>query len=78
MNEKPRYSMTIQWSDEDGVYIVSFPEWEAAGHIAHTHGATYEDAVANGRDALDLLIESARAIDTALPVPRTFGERAAV
>ena len=40
MNEHPRYSMTIQWSDEDGMYIVSVPEWEAAGHIAHTHGAT--------------------------------------
>ncbi|HEY8287438.1 MAG TPA: type II toxin-antitoxin system HicB family antitoxin [Chloroflexota bacterium] len=78
MNEKPRYSMTIQWSDEDSVYIVSFPEWEAAGHIAHTHGATYEDAIANGREALDLLIESAPAIGTAMPTPRTFGARAAV
>jgi predicted RNase H-like HicB family nuclease len=78
MNEKPRYSMTIQWSDEDSVYIVSFPEWEAAGHIAHTHGATYEDAIANGREALDLLIESAPAIGTVMPTPRTFGARAAV
>src|SRR5438105_3375636 len=49
--------MTIQWSDEDGLYIVSFPEWEAAGHIAHTHGATYEEAVGNGREGLELLIE---------------------
>ena len=78
MNEHPRYSMTIQWSDEDGVYIVSFPEWEAAGHIAHTHGTTYEEAVGNGREALELLIESAQEIGADLPAPRTFAARQAV
>ena len=50
--------MIIQWSDEDSVYIVSFPEWAAAGHSAHTHGANYEEAVGNGREALELLIEA--------------------
>ena len=78
MNEYPRYSMIIQWSDEDGLYIVSFPEWEAAGHIAHTHGATYEEAVGNGREALELLIESARETGADMPAPRTFAERQAV
>jgi predicted RNase H-like HicB family nuclease len=74
----PHYSMTIQWSDEDGTYIVSFPEWEAAGHIAHTHGATYEEAVSRGREALELLIESAREIGADLPAPHIFSERQAV
>ena len=78
MSEQPHYSMTIQWSEEDGVYIVSFPEWEAAGHVAHTHGATYEEAVAHGREALELLIESAREIGAAMPSPRTFPEHQAV
>ena len=40
----PHYSMVIEWSDEDQLYIVSFPEWAAAGYISHTHGATYEKA----------------------------------
>lgn len=78
MSEHSHYSMTIQWSDEDGVYIVSFPEWETAGHIAHTHGASYEEAVGRGREALELLIESAREIGADLPAPRTFTERQAV
>ncbi|MGH2346413.1 MAG: type II toxin-antitoxin system HicB family antitoxin [Chloroflexota bacterium] len=78
MNEQPYYSMTIQWSEQDSAYIVSFPEWEAAGHIAHTHGATYEEAVTHGREALELLIESARAIGAAMPAPRTFPEHHAV
>lgn len=74
MHAQPHYSMTIQWSEEDGIYVVSFPEWEAAGHIAYTHGATYEEAVGRGREALELLIESARDIGAALPPPRTFRE----
>jgi predicted RNase H-like HicB family nuclease len=72
MTEHPRYSMVIQWSDEDGVYVVSFPEWEAAGHIAHTHGATYEEAVRNGQEALALLIESTEHLGAQLPTPQTF------
>ena len=43
-----RYSMVIEWSDEDTLYIVSFPEWEAEGYISHTHGATYEEAAEAG------------------------------
>jgi predicted RNase H-like HicB family nuclease len=70
--------MTIQWSQEDELYIVSFPEWEAAGHIAHTHGATYEEAVAQGREALELLVESAREVGATIPAPRTFHEHQAV
>lgn len=67
-----KYSMVIEWSDEDEVYIVSFPEWEAAGDIAHTHGSTYEEAAAKGHDLLDFLIESAQEEGEPLPAPRTF------
>jgi antitoxin HicB len=78
MSDEPRYSMTIQWSHDDGVFIVSFPEWEAAGHIVNTHGATYEEAVTRGREALELLVESARAIGAEMPAPNTFAQRQAV
>jgi predicted RNase H-like HicB family nuclease len=78
VNEQPHFSMTIQWSEEDSLYVVSFPEWEAAGHIAHTHGTTYEEAVARGREALELLIESARDIGAPMPPPRTYREHQAV
>jgi antitoxin HicB len=66
------YSMLIEWSDEDKLYIVSFPEWAAAGYISHTHGATYEEAAEAGADLLAFLIESARADGETLPPARTF------
>ncbi len=66
------YSMVIEWSDEDQAYIVSFPEWEAAGNIGHTHGDTYEEAVAKGHDMLDFMKQSAQEDNEPLPEPRTF------
>ena len=36
-----RYSMLIQWSDEDQLYIVEVPELPGC----KTHGKTYEEAV---------------------------------
>ena len=68
-----RYSMTIEWSDEDGLYIVSLPEW---GPFARTHGATYAEAVEMGREALALLILGARHDGSPLPAPRLFGRDA--
>lgn len=67
--QTPHYSMVIQWSDEDSAYIVSFPEW---GDQTHTHGATYEEAVRNGREALDDLVDLWRRQNRALPQPATF------
>jgi predicted RNase H-like HicB family nuclease len=64
--------MVIAWSDDDQAYIVSFPEWEAADNIGHTHGATYEEAAAKGHDMLDFMIESALEEGETLPPPRTF------
>lgn len=68
----PQYSMVIEWSDEDNLYVVSFPEWAAIGYISHTHGTTYEEAAEAGTDLLAFLIESARAEGEALPPVRTF------
>jgi predicted RNase H-like HicB family nuclease len=70
--ETPHYSMVIEWSDEDNVFVVSFPEWEASGNIGHTHGETYEEAVAKGHDMLDFMVQSALEDGETLPPPKTF------
>jgi len=59
------YSILIQWSEEDQAYIASLPEF---GPYALTHGATYEEALKNGQEALDLLMEET----LPLPYPQTF------
>lgn len=50
-----RYSILIQWSDEDQKYVVSLPEF---GPYAHTHGNTYEEALKNAQEVLEPLVET--------------------
>ena len=68
---KIHYTITIQWSEEDQCYVVSLPEW---GEYCHTHGDTYEEALKNAQEVLELLIESALNNNEALPKPNIFGQ----
>ncbi len=64
-----KYSIVIQWSDEDDAYVVSLPEW---GDAIHTHGDTYEEALARGKDLIEGLIEARTQAGEPLPQPRVF------
>jgi predicted RNase H-like HicB family nuclease len=63
-----RYSMLIQWSDEDQCYVVTLPEFGGC----MTHGDTYEEAARHGQEALESLIEADQAQGRALPEPALF------
>ena len=66
------YSMEIHWSDEDQVFLVTLPEFPNC----KTHGATYTEAVKNGEEVLDLLIEDYKSQGKPLPQPLTASSRA--
>ncbi len=70
-----RYSMVIQWSEEDNAFVVSLPEF---GRFAKTHGRTYEDAAKRGREALESLIDAFKAEGKTLPSPAKPGSAVAV
>jgi predicted RNase H-like HicB family nuclease len=72
-----KYSMLIRWSDDNQAYIVSFPEWEAAGHIGHVHGKTYGEAARQGEELLDNLMEWAKQDGDLVPPPDVFTEASA-
>jgi predicted RNase H-like HicB family nuclease len=63
---KSYYSMIIQWSSEDEIYIVSLPEF---GSRAHTHGNTYVEAIEHGEEVIELLIEEYQSQGRTLPTP---------
>jgi predicted RNase H-like HicB family nuclease len=67
-NRYEHYSMIIQWSEEDQAYIVTVPELPGC----KTHGSTYEEAVQQGRDAIESWIMVAVQDGNPIPPPRTF------
>lgn len=66
--QKLKYSMTIEWSDEDQLYIVTVPELPGC----RTHGSTYEEAVEQGQEVIEGWIDAARGWGRPVPPPRTF------
>ena len=66
-----RYTIIIQWSDEDQCYVVSLPEW---GEFCHTHGDTYAEALTNAQEVLEMLISSALENNEPLPPTQLFGK----
>lgn len=60
------YSITIQWSEEDNKFVAHLPEF---GPYAHTHGNTYNEALQNAIEVLELLIEDYTARGKDLPAP---------
>ena len=62
-----KYSMMIQWSEEDHCFLVGFPDFP--GQRWRTHGDTYQEAVTNGIEALESLILAYESTGEALPEP---------
>ncbi len=70
---KSRYSMVIQWSDEDDLYLVHLPEFPWQQFV--THGKTYEEAAKNGREVLETFIEMFQEEGKPLPEPIAYPEK---
>ena len=66
------YSMMINWSDTNGCYIVSIPEF---GRAAKTHGETWEEAVAMGKDLMESFVMWTKNDGDPLPEPLQFDDR---
>lgn len=60
------YSVIIQWSDEDQAFIAEVPELPGCS----THGDTYEEAIKNAQEVIELWLENAMAAGKEIPPPR--------
>lgn len=63
-----RYSLIIEWSDEDGVYIATAPELPGC----RTHGATRAEALERGTAAIEEWLAIAADQGWKTPAPRIF------
>ena len=63
-----RYSLIIEWSDEDRVYIATCPELPGC----RTHGATRAEALAKGEEAIEMWLGAGDDLGWPNPAPRLF------
>ncbi len=61
-----KYEIVIYWSDEDRSFVAEVPE--LPGCMAH--GDTYDSALANVKDAMNLWIDTAKEFDDPIPDPK--------
>lgn len=60
------YSKIIQWDSRDLIYVVEVPELPGC----MTHGKTYEEALKNAQEAIEIWIEAAQDANETIPPPR--------
>ena len=61
-----KYEIIIWWSIEDDSYIAEVPELPGC----NAHGETYEEAIREIQEAMELWIDSAREFGHAIPEPK--------
>ena len=67
-----QYSMIVQWSDEDQLFLVTIPEFSELVVMPCTHGITREEAINNGEEVIEMYLEAWEAEDVSIPKPNTL------
>ena len=62
----------IQWSDEDGPFLVTIPEFSDLVVMPCTAGKTREEAIHNGEEVIEMYLEAWREEGEVIPQPRTL------
>ncbi len=66
MRNNSKYEIIIYWSKEDSAFIAEVPE--LPGCMAH--GNSYDEALMNIKDAIDLWLDTAREFGDPIPGPK--------
>lgn len=64
-----RYSIMIQWSDEDRLFLVTVPEFAEHVVMPCTHGKTREEAIHSGEEVIEMYLEAWQAEGEPIPEP---------
>lgn len=64
-----RYSMIVQWSDEDQLFLVTIPEFADRVIMPCTHGETREAAIRHGEEVIEMYLEGWQEEGALIPEP---------
>jgi predicted RNase H-like HicB family nuclease len=66
------YSMVIQWSDVDQVFVVTIPEFVGLVMMPCTEGHTYEEAAQRGLEVIETFLAIWKEEGQSIPEPRAL------
>jgi predicted RNase H-like HicB family nuclease len=61
-----RYEIIIYWDEQDRIYVADIPELPGCS----AHGDSYNDALENAKNAMQLWIDTAKEFGTPIPEPK--------
>ena len=61
-----KYEIIIYWDNRDNIYIADVPELPGCS----AHGKTYNEALDNVNEAIELWINTAKEFDDPIPEPK--------
>jgi predicted RNase H-like HicB family nuclease len=64
-----RYSMNVQWSEVDQLFLVTIPEFADRVVMPCTHGKTREQAIYNGEEVIEMYLEAWQVESESIPEP---------
>lgn len=67
-----QYSLLIQWSEEDQLFLVTIPEFADRVVMPCTHGQTREEATRKGEEVMEMYLEAWQEEGESLPQPSTL------
>ncbi len=67
-----QYSMIVQWSEVDRLFLVTIPEFADRVIMPCTHGQTRSEAIHKGEEVIEMYLEAWEAEGESIPEPRTL------
>jgi predicted RNase H-like HicB family nuclease len=67
-----RYTLILQWSEEDHLYLVTIPEFADIAMQPCTYGKTYEEAISNAQEAIAGHLDYCQEEGISSPAPTPF------
>jgi predicted RNase H-like HicB family nuclease len=64
-----QYSMVVQWSDGDQLFLVTIPEFADLVVMPCTYGKSREEAIHNGEEVIEMYLEAWQAEGETIPQP---------
>ena len=66
------YTMQLQWSEDDQLFLVTIPEFSDQVMMPCTHGKSREEAIHNGEEVIEMYLEIWQAEGKTIPQPQVL------